>query len=678
MNKFLFFTVFVVFFTPLRATSIVSNQTGDWNSMSTWVGSVVPTSGDVVTIAATHSITVTSDISCAALTINGTFTYNTFNNVTIGSFSNRFSPVIVNGTFNVSTGYGFKIYGNLMFNTGSTFNMTSGGLNINGTTNAAVTSVASGTALLDVSNVTGFNATGGTIFIENPHFDASSVCIKGAKTFGTTISFGNYGAPIVSNNYVISTTQTPSFNQIELTYNSTTVRTVLTGGTVITGSINLINGILWNPSATPLSIKADFDFGTNTAVALGKFEFNGSSQQNIAASYLSGATQGTFDGDLIVNNPERVKIKTNIEIKTGDLIFTQGKLDVETKTLSLRRAPLNYSSSNYVVTYNLYSEVGFLLIANLTAGNTVFPVGTENGALNTYTPVTINAASGNFKVSVKPFTSLPVASFDKLNVEWNIERVFGPVSADVTVQWNTANEEAAFGANRGSSCRLFHYNGASWDMQSLTGGTTSTVGTVHTKTTPNITDFSPFTMFISAILPLEFGDFTAKSDKNHAKLTWNTLTETDNDGFEIEKSTDGKLFLTLGFEKSKGNAIRKTTYFYDDNAFTETAYYRLKQIDKNGKSSFSKIITLVFEDKNTFVKVYPTFITNENILTIEPLNTSNDADITIFDMNGQLIYHKTLSSNTPQMLGTSAWKRGLYIVKINNGKEIKAVKVIKN
>ena len=76
--------------------------------------------------------------------------------------------------------------------------------------------------------------------------------------------------------------------------------------------------------------------------------------------------------------------------------------------------------------------------------------------------------------------------------------------------------------------------------------------------------------------------------------------------------------------------------------------------------------------------MYPTFITNENILTIEPLNTSNDADITIFDMNGQLIYHKTLSSTTPQTLGTSEWKRGLYIVKIKNGNEIKAVKVIKN
>lgn len=96
-------------------------------------------------------------------------------------------------------------------------------------------------------------------------------------------------------------------------------------------------------------------------------------------------------------------------------------------------------------------------------------------------------------------------------------------------------------------------------------------------------------------LPVNLLDFTAKRmDKNTVKLNWNTASELNNKGFEIERSdayTTG--FYSLGFVNGKGNATTLSSYSFDDLDNTmPTSFYRLKQVDADGTAVYSDVLVV--------------------------------------------------------------------------------------
>lgn len=655
-----------------HAATIHSAQTGNWNTLATWE-TTIPTSADDVIIDAPDVITIDNIMggnACKSLTVNGKLIYNSETNFSVGDFNDRTAACLVNGILEYSVGYSFKIYGYLKFTMGSTFQMTSGGMTIDGTL-GATTSVSAGQAHLDVTDIGTLNCSGGTIALRNPHFDAATPCLKGAKNFGNTIAFGTGNTPDVTNDYTVSETHKPIFGSLEINFSSSQSRFKATDIT-INNAVGVLNGTFYNYStATPIKVKGDFN--VNQGVTLtGNFEFNGTSQQNINPQFGSGATLVTFNGDVIVNNPTEVKSKINMTIVGGDLKFTQGRFDTEAKTLTLERTPVGTNSSKYIITYNFYLDIGTVLIQNLS-GNTLFPIGTAN----TYAPVWVNATSGNFKASVTPLqTAAPSGlGYSTVNLEWNVQRVFGPPTADLTVQWNTSDETSPFTALR-SHCSLFHYNAflTTWEAVTFTGGAT-TSGTVHTKTATGVDSFSPFTLFTSSTLPVEMSQFTGKKQGNRAQLSWTTATEKDNLGFEIQRNTEGSDFKAIGFVKSQGNANSPTDYVFWDNNFTKTAYYRLKQTDINGNETFSKIITLENTAKNAVVSVFPNPILRGSPLNIQLSDTavSDDWMIEIYNANGKRVGQQ----RGVAPIQTDDWLTGIYLVKIVNNVNVSVFKVVK-
>src|SRR5690606_12112770 len=86
-------------------------------------------------------------------------------------------------------------------------------------------------------------------------------------------------------------------------------------------------------------------------------------------------------------------------------------------------------------------------------------------------------------------------------------------------------------------------------------------------------------------LPVRLKDFTAVAEANKVKLHWTTLSEQNNNRFDIEHSKDGKDFTFLTSEKGKGTTSSMSDYtFYDLNPYIGTNYYRLTQYDHDGKS----------------------------------------------------------------------------------------------
>jgi hypothetical protein len=658
--------IFPLFFFAnlLHATTFTSTQTGNWNNPTTWGTMGVPTSTDDVVIAPAHIVSIDAPTGIGnvikSLTVNGKLIYATSVSFTLGDFSNRTSAMIVNGNFEFTGGYGFTIYGYLKFNTGSSFKMTGGGLLINGAL-GAVTSVPAGQALLDVTNITTLDATGGTIYFSNPHYTAITPCIAGAT-------------PNVLNDFLVSETSKPVFYNVEVNMGTSRFKAT---DIQIEGAVALISGTFYNyVAATPIKVKKDFNVKQG-AVITGNIEFNGTMQQNINPYDGAASTLATFNGDIIVNNPTEVKSKINVTIQGGNLRFLQGKFDTEKKTLTLERTPIGVTTGSYIVTYNLYQDIGSVLIKNVV-GNTLFPVGTGNPAY--YTPVWVNATSGNFKVSLTPFVTVPPntltvpSTYNYVNLKWTIENVTGTTNAGLTFQWNSANENAGFGVIR-PACAIFSQNGTTWTNLTPTSGATS-IGTEHKKSVTSVSAFTTFAVFASAsLLPVEMTAFTGKQIGNRAQLSWSTASEKDNQGFEIERNREGGQFASIGFVKSKNLTNSSTDYEFWDNNFDKTAYYRLKTTDLDGKETYSKTITIENKSKTSEITLFPNPILRGSNLNIQcPPNTvADDVSVEVYNANGQLMSQQR--GIAP--IQTDFWGSGVYCVKIVNNVNVVIIKVIK-
>ncbi|KAB2851919.1 MAG: T9SS type A sorting domain-containing protein, partial [Ignavibacterium sp.] len=94
------------------------------------------------------------------------------------------------------------------------------------------------------------------------------------------------------------------------------------------------------------------------------------------------------------------------------------------------------------------------------------------------------------------------------------------------------------------------------------------------------------------IIPVELVSFEAAVEEQSVRLTWETATELNNSGFEVERSNDGKVFGKIGFIKGIGTTTDKHQYSYIDGGLTGKGkyYYRLKQLDFDGKENYSSVI----------------------------------------------------------------------------------------
>jgi len=91
------------------------------------------------------------------------------------------------------------------------------------------------------------------------------------------------------------------------------------------------------------------------------------------------------------------------------------------------------------------------------------------------------------------------------------------------------------------------------------------------------------------IIPVELSSFNASVKEGKVLLKWQTATETNNKGFEIERKTGNNNWVKIGYVQGKGTTATKNDYSYTDNpATTEKCFYRLKQIDFDGTVNYSK------------------------------------------------------------------------------------------
>ena len=167
--------------------------------------------------------------------------------------------------------------------------------------------------------------------------------------------------------------------------------------------------------------------------------------------------------------------------------------------------------------------------------------------------------------------------------------------------------------------------------------------------------------FNSTVLPVELLNFKGTPSVSGNVLTWQTASEVSNRGFEVERLVTDKVWQTLTFVKSKG---AKGTYTFTDNTPLSTSYYRLKQVDNDGKFEYSKVISIAQTSKGKGLSVYPNPVSN-----ILNLNYTEGSDFQILNLLGQQV----LTGKTAQRLDVSALPQGTYVLKVG-AEQVKFIK----
>lgn len=143
------------------------------------------------------------------------------------------------------------------------------------------------------------------------------------------------------------------------------------------------------------------------------------------------------------------------------------------------------------------------------------------------------------------------------------------------------------------------------------------------------------------IVPVELSQFSATANAADITLDWTTLSEVNNEGFEVERSIDGKEFNKISFVAADGaNSNRKVDYNYVDRNVVDnvTYYYRLKQVDIDGRFEYSDIVnaTIVNKTTTTVSSFYPNPVRLSDIsqLTITSENDSDNSSYSIVNQSG--------------------------------------------
>ncbi|KOY86714.1 hypothetical protein AD998_11660 [bacterium 336/3] len=183
-------------------------------------------------------------------------------------------------------------------------------------------------------------------------------------------------------------------------------------------------------------------------------------------------------------------------------------------------------------------------------------------------------------------------------------------------------------------------------------------------------------------LPVRLISFEGKKINQETNiLEWKTSFEFDNESFEIEKSYDAKNFFKIGALEGQEKTTNNTHYKFEDKYALESSYYRLKQKDKSGKFSYSKVIHITSWDSNSsLLKVYPNPVSTEMYLNVKVSENEE------FELNIQNVYgEKTLTlkgtkSSIEQDLNKQIQNlpKGLYILKLSNPYKNYSTKFIKN
>ncbi len=656
---------------------------GNWSVAANWSGGTVPTSSDSVVISSALTngnavITIDANATCGALYLigggsgvtgpllqfgstAGAISLTVFGGISISggagtapntrpkltSNANNLATLILNGYNGVNY---FTSSSNTSANNHTGFNMNEGNVQIIGTGSATITASAGlrfgNLQIGDGTNVKTVNFTQTT---------TSTLTITGltVKT-GSTFNIGNTTGTTVSPN-IGSNNVTNVSNWINgLSIESGASLNVLSPLTANTATFNIFGGNIINNGTLNLS-------NTNRKIIINFGNLTNTGRVRT----IGGNNPITFNKLILNDSSSTINLNNEINV-TDSLILNRGIIVGTTSNrLNLGSACLIGGGSNLSYVNGPVSNSW-----DMSTLTKIFPLGKGN----IYRPLVVNFTTPNSPIlTAELFNANPGGTFSggtlSQNFYYQTQLLSGTATSAGTAQINfsaiTDGVQNIANIGVGQSLTV---NGNYTNL----GNSLNTASSVTSNNS-----FNPasglFLALLSTggnILPVKFTSFNATINNKQTNLTWTTSSEINNKGFDIERSLDGVNFETIGFVKGNANSNRVNKYSFID-ANHASAFYRLKQIDFDGKFDYSNIIAV--QGNDLLIDITPNPFNN----VIDINSNGHLVNVEVLDITGKIVITETINGNKTT-LNTASLNNGVYFVRINNGESVITRRLIKN
>lgn len=168
------------------------------------------------------------------------------------------------------------------------------------------------------------------------------------------------------------------------------------------------------------------------------------------------------------------------------------------------------------------------------------------------------------------------------------------------------------------------------------------------------------------ILPLRWLSFTGERKASFVSLEWRTTNEVNTSHFELERSKNGVDFSMIGRVDALGQ--QENRYDFDDmNPIKGVNFYRVKQVDRDGRMEYSTIIKVYFGTGINELKLSPQPVSTK--LNIQFGGNGNTAFIQVFDAGGRMVINEKRANSPIMELKTVSLPKGVYYIVVSDGIE---------
>lgn len=171
--------------------------------------------------------------------------------------------------------------------------------------------------------------------------------------------------------------------------------------------------------------------------------------------------------------------------------------------------------------------------------------------------------------------------------------------------------------------------------------------------------------FTQAPLPVSWLYFKGKENDGKVLLEWATANEADNKNFTIERSSDGRSYESIGEVDAMHNSAFENDYTYTDPHPLANAYYRIRQTDFSGNTSYYNTIRISADIHNTISH----YIEGDRIVVMAKGNDIQQLDMAVYDMNGRRITREQFTATEGSNVFTLRKPQipGMYVMVITGG-----------
>lgn len=642
---------------PAETFPLTINQISGANAGSRFT--IKPASGNTAAITGSSTTAIIKLNGADYVSINGsnngtntkdltiTNTSNTANSTTIwlaslgansGATNNKIQNTIINGA---ST------------STVSVFGIYSSGNTISNTTNGE----DNDTLLIDNNE---FNMLGVGIYVagtsSNTHdmLTITNNTIGNANLANTVVSLGIYALRVnglvIANNLVKNIVGANTGSPI----NSDGTEGILLESGVSNATItkNTVDNVVYTGTGGYGGKGIDI----NTGIANSNIEVSNNMVSNILGDGWSALGTDGIVGIRILGTTGNVRLYHNTVHLTGTANRTSATVSAAV-----------YAASG-VTNLNVRNNIFMNGIVNNTTASKAFAAGTD-----ITNPATITINYNNY-------------------FAYGTQAVFGYLGGDVAslTAWKTAigqDANSISDSTRFVSLSNLHLTSTSIGNYNMKAAPISGINTDidnQARTAPFY--YMGADEIPSSPLPVTLTSLTANVKENNVLVSWTTASEVNNKGFEVERSVNGVDFTLIDFVKGAGNSSKVNNYSkLDLNAFNATAsnviYYRLKQVDVDGKYTYSQTVK-VYQNVEAFstVSIYPNPFVSQITVSFNAAAQST-AVIEILDIQGKVVATKTANtvngSNTVEVNNTDNLQAGIYFARLTLNGEAQVIKLVK-